>query len=162
MKTDENGFPRRNRIDLNTPAELAIRKAIESVEEAGCHELLTDAVNLLDEAREKVADFVELEPRNRGGMTDMTACIQIGNTDDKLTQKSWSWFVADMKEAIERIASEVHFFGGSETYAPWQNACWVVEFDVAEEDRLVEEIAVIRDRWNQTSVAMLCGKVQLI
>lgn len=52
-------IPRRSRLDLHTPAELAIRTAVEEVEAAGAHKLLTDAVNLLHEAREKVADFVE-------------------------------------------------------------------------------------------------------
>lgn len=55
-----DGFPRRNRLDLCTPAELAIRAAVEAVEAAGAHPLLTDAVILLQQAREKVADFVEL------------------------------------------------------------------------------------------------------
>jgi hypothetical protein len=59
MKISDNGIARRNRIDLNTPAELAIRTAIKVVEEAGCDILLTDAVMLLVSAREKVADFVE-------------------------------------------------------------------------------------------------------
>jgi hypothetical protein len=51
---------RRCRIDLATPAELKIQEAMESVENAGCHPLLTDAVILLDQALNKVADFVEL------------------------------------------------------------------------------------------------------
>lgn len=62
MQLSENGFPRRNRIDLHTPAETAIREAIIAVEEAGCHPLLTDAVVLLGQAKDKVADFVELAP----------------------------------------------------------------------------------------------------
>lgn len=57
-----DGFPRRADLDLNTPAELAIRKAVEAVEAAGAHPLLTEAVVLLDQARDKVADFVELDP----------------------------------------------------------------------------------------------------
>lgn len=61
MKTVEHGFPRRNRIDLHTAAESAIRHAIQVVEQAGAHPLLTDAVVLLSEAQNKVADFVELE-----------------------------------------------------------------------------------------------------
>jgi len=51
--------PRRNRIDLNTPAELAIRQAIHIVEEVGTHPLLTEAVILLGQAREKVADYID-------------------------------------------------------------------------------------------------------
>jgi hypothetical protein len=52
--------PRRIRLDLYTPAEVAIRAAVIAVEEAGAHPLLTDAVVLLQQAKEKVADFVEL------------------------------------------------------------------------------------------------------
>lgn len=56
-----NGIPRRCRVDLFTPAETAIRAAMLAVEEVGAHPLLTDAVNLLQAARDKVADFVELD-----------------------------------------------------------------------------------------------------
>lgn len=50
---------RRARIDQNTPAELAIRAAVEAVEAVGADTRLTDAVNLLQAARDKVADFVD-------------------------------------------------------------------------------------------------------
>ena len=56
---------RRNRIDLNTPAELAIRAAVDEVERAGADLRLTDAVVLLGEAREAVADFVDGIERRR-------------------------------------------------------------------------------------------------
>jgi hypothetical protein len=59
-----DGVPRRRRIDLQTPAEAAIRAAMRAVEEAGAHELLTAAVVLLDEARDRVADFVDQQPEN--------------------------------------------------------------------------------------------------
>jgi len=61
-----DGIPRRDRMDLYTPAEKAIRKAMEAVEGAGAHPLLTDAINLLSQAHDKVADFVELEEANNG------------------------------------------------------------------------------------------------
>lgn len=51
---------RRSRLDKNVPAELAIRHAVQLVEMAGAHPLLTEAVNLLDKAREKVADYIDL------------------------------------------------------------------------------------------------------
>ena len=50
---------RRIRLDLMTPAELSIRNAMLAVEEVGAHQLLTDAVNLLQQARDKVADYVD-------------------------------------------------------------------------------------------------------
>ncbi len=52
-------IPRRNRVDLMTPAELAIRNAILAVEDLAADPRLTDAVCLLSEALEIVADFVD-------------------------------------------------------------------------------------------------------
>lgn len=60
MQTRPDGIPRRNDLSLMTPAELKIREAVLAVEAAGCHPLLTDAVVLLGQAQDKVADFVEL------------------------------------------------------------------------------------------------------
>lgn len=54
-----NGFPRRNRVDLWTPAERAIYDAMQAVEQMPAHPLLTDAVILLGKARDRVADFVD-------------------------------------------------------------------------------------------------------
>lgn len=59
IKLLDNGLPRRCRVDLYTPAERAISDAIDSVEEAGAHELLTKAVVLLGEAKDAVSDYVE-------------------------------------------------------------------------------------------------------
>jgi hypothetical protein len=52
-------FPRRNRMDLWTPAEKAIQEAVNEVEKAGADVRLTDAVILLQQAKNKVADFVD-------------------------------------------------------------------------------------------------------
>ena len=52
-------FPRRSCIDRMTDAELAIRNAVDAVEKAGAHPVLTEAVNLLTQAQAKVADYVD-------------------------------------------------------------------------------------------------------
>lgn len=54
-----NDIPRRIRVDLNEPAELAIRNAVKEVEKVGADIRLTKAVILLSEARELVADFID-------------------------------------------------------------------------------------------------------
>ena len=54
-----DGIPRRCRVDLSTPAETAIRAAVWAVEVTGCDERLTDAVVLLSQAQDKVADYLE-------------------------------------------------------------------------------------------------------
>lgn len=53
------GFPRRQCLYLMTPAELAVHNALQAVEEVGADPLLTAAVNLLHEAGDKVADYVD-------------------------------------------------------------------------------------------------------
>jgi hypothetical protein len=71
MTTEENTMsnetPRRAQLQQWTPAEHAIRNAMFAVEATGAHPLLTDAVVLLGEAKDKVAEFVDLTP---GGARD--------------------------------------------------------------------------------------------
>lgn len=54
-----DGFPRRNRIDLLTVEEKAIYDAAVMVDHMPADVRLTEAVILLGQAREKVADYVE-------------------------------------------------------------------------------------------------------
>ena len=62
---DGNGpdysIPRRADVYRRTAAEHAIRFAMTMVEKAGAHPHLTDAVVLLAEAMNKVADYVDLQ-----------------------------------------------------------------------------------------------------
>lgn len=53
------GIPRRSRLDLNTPAELAITKAMYEIEKLPADVRLTEAVNLLSKAKEKLSDYVD-------------------------------------------------------------------------------------------------------
>lgn len=54
-----NNIPRRIRQDLMTHGEVAITRAIAIVEAMGADARLTDAVTLLAQARDRVADFVD-------------------------------------------------------------------------------------------------------
>lgn len=54
-----DGFPRRNRIDLLTVEEKLIYDATQAVDCMPADVRLTEAVVLLQQAREKVADYVE-------------------------------------------------------------------------------------------------------
>lgn len=59
MLKDENGFPRRSRLDLCEPAEKIIYDAAQEVEKLGADERLTNAIIKLAEARELVSDFID-------------------------------------------------------------------------------------------------------
>jgi hypothetical protein len=52
-------FPRRNRLDLNTPAELAIYNAMQEVEKMPANEKNTRVIMLLTQAKELVSDMVD-------------------------------------------------------------------------------------------------------
>lgn len=54
-----DNFPRRSQIEKNTPAELAIRKAMDEVEDIGADTKLTNAVIKLNEVLTLVADFID-------------------------------------------------------------------------------------------------------
>lgn len=61
---------RRNDVLRWTAAERAIQAAVDEVERAGAHPLLTDAVVLLSEAQARVADYVDGHgPRPADGTT---------------------------------------------------------------------------------------------
>lgn len=70
-------IPRRIDINRMSLAELAIRNAIVVVEEAGADPLLTDAVVLLGEAKEKVADWVDREIRQSPALSDREQFLKL-------------------------------------------------------------------------------------
>lgn len=54
-----NPIPRRINVSRWTPAEHAISAAMRAVEEMGADPALTDAVVLLEQAKSRVADYVD-------------------------------------------------------------------------------------------------------
>lgn len=92
-----------------------------------------------------------------------TITIQIGNSDDKLTQKQWHRFIENIHDAVRIYCSEVHFFGASPGTEPWQNAAWVVVCrDQFSERELREEVKTQREAHQQDSVAWTEGDTELI
>jgi hypothetical protein len=96
----------------------------------------------------------------------MTATIQIGNSDDKLTQAEWCEFVAIVAAYIERHVEDrvaaVHFFAASPGEARWQNAAWVI--DIADEhvDALRFSLRKARVEFRQESIALTLGKTEFV
>lgn len=52
-------IPRRNRMDLNIPAEASIQNAIWEVEKVGADVKLTEVVILLGKAKDLLSDYVD-------------------------------------------------------------------------------------------------------
>jgi hypothetical protein len=91
-----------------------------------------------------------------------TITIQIGNTDNKLSQSMWAHFCEAMKHAVRKHAQAVHFQGGSDWDAPWQNACWVAEVSVHHTAALEKELNTIRKAFQQDSAAITYGQTKFI
>ena len=91
----------------------------------------------------------------------MTVVVQIGNSDNKLTQEDWSWFVSEIDDLIKDYKVQIHFRGGSSWDSPWQNACWVIEH-ISNYNDFEKEITHIRKRYSQDSVAITYGETEFV
>ncbi len=86
-----------------------------------------------------------------------TVTIQIGNSDDKLSQELWCDFITDTADEIKDIVT-LHFSGGSEPRVPWQNYTFV---GVIEEGRMAELKSILGELcrfFNQDSIALSVGE----
>lgn len=94
----ESGIPRRNRLYLNEPAEIAIRAAVDEVEKLGADTRLTEAINLLQQAREKVADHID-GPRDIAPLRSLVADLS-----DALSDEGISWSQDGLHDIRRRVA----------------------------------------------------------
>lgn len=92
----------------------------------------------------------------------MLVSIQAGNSDNKLTQKQWAELVVFLNAAIVKHQAARHFFGGSITWAEWQNVCWVIEIDEEYLEPLKHELRSVRSAYQQDSVCVLAGEAEFV
>jgi len=106
----------------------------------------------------------DAEDREGSGMENKmkTVSVQIGNSDDKLTQKQWADFVTMVGSAILGHGGQVHFFGGAANWMTWQNVAWVFECDEQKVDVLKKILADIGRHFRQDSVAWLEGETEFL
>lgn len=64
MKVTDS-IPRRIRLDLMVPAELAIYNAVQEVEKLGADTRLTEIVVMLDQAKDLVSDYVDEQVKTK-------------------------------------------------------------------------------------------------
>lgn len=91
-----------------------------------------------------------------------TISIQIGNSDNKLTQVEWAEYVGVVKEIINRFCECTHFFGGPPTYERWQNAAWVVEVSEMFVPIIKNELRQVKRLYNQDFIAWMEGEVEFV
>lgn len=91
-----------------------------------------------------------------------TVAIQIGNTDDKLTQMMWSAFIKQAYATICRRAAQVHFSGYSDPAESWQNAAFIFEISEGEAVKLWDEMMKMAGAYNQDSIAWTEGRTLFV
>jgi hypothetical protein len=111
---------------------------------------------MVSDSRERPAQITEVSMK--------TITVQIGNSDDKLTQNQWSDFVNKIDRAIQLAKARIHFMGGSYNDAPWQNFCWVFQLpeDNRESGSLFQHLKLIRKDFQQDSLAWTEGETLFV
>lgn len=91
-----------------------------------------------------------------------TVTIQIGNSDDKLSQKRWSEYWSEVCGNISDFEIDQHFSASSHGYAPWQNHCWVMVIKESDIPSLINRLTDVRKQFEQESIAITIGETQFI
>jgi hypothetical protein len=91
--------------------------------------------------------------------------IEIGNSDDKLTQLEWSKFVEDVHNVLV-VSAKIHFKGFASPDVEFQNACWCIELpnDDGDDDtaRVRQYLARLARDYGQDSIAWTPGVTEFI
>jgi uncharacterized protein YaaQ len=91
-----------------------------------------------------------------------TVTIQIGNSDDRLSQRSWAEFYEKLEFLLHDRGNEVHFAGTSGGNMPWQNACFVILVEDRHVNGLKEQISGLGRSFKQGSIAWTVGETEFI
>jgi len=89
-----------------------------------------------------------------------TIIVQIGNSDDKLTQREWSEFIAQVHHLMS-MNCNLHFSGGSAPHEKWQNYCFVGQL-LGDLFYVKRHLTDIRKSYRQDSVALTIGETEFI
>lgn len=91
-----------------------------------------------------------------------TITVQIGNSDDKLSQARWVQLVQRVSGVLNSYCETTHFFGASMPFATWQNACWVVECPSIEIVDLKNALAGVGKQFEQNAIAWTEGETVML
>lgn len=92
----------------------------------------------------------------------MIATVQIGNTDNKLTQQEWSSFVHEVGLLLSLEVKCMHFFGGSSNWEKWQNTAWIFEIEDNKINNLKFALQTLKIKYKQDSIAWTQGEIEFI
>lgn len=91
-----------------------------------------------------------------------TATVCIGNSDDKLAQTEWHKFITEVRTTVARFTKAVYFEGFPNSDSQFQNACWVICLEDEHRENFEYTLKLIRQHYNQDSIAVIYGETQFI
>lgn len=92
----------------------------------------------------------------------ITAIVLIGNSDNKLTQKDWHYFVSDIRTIIWIFEEEIHFIGSTEPFSEYQSGCFVFEMEKDQLEEFKNRLTLVKLRHKQNFIALIVGNTLLI
>lgn len=93
---------------------------------------------------------------------EVSVCVLLGNSDNKLTQREWSEFVDDVRGLVASYATETQFVGATDSISPYQTACIVFNMDETEVASFENYLERIRIRYRQDSIALVIAPVAFV
>jgi hypothetical protein len=91
-----------------------------------------------------------------------TITVQIGNSDDKLTQARWADFSREVDRLFAKHARKVYFSGFSRPDAHWQNACMVGDMTDGHLSGFRAAMVELCKEYNQENFALTIGTTELV
>ena len=98
-----------------------------------------------------------------------TITIQIGNSDDHLTQRGWHDFVQALRKEVTLYWGDrvpIHFSGGAAPDAPWQNYCIVIQVPAKDLVHALQtwrlRLGRLAHQFRQHSIAMTVGRTEFV
>jgi len=92
----------------------------------------------------------------------ITVIVLIGNSDNKLTQKDWHYFVSDVRTIIWIFEKETHFIGSTEPFSEYQSGCFVFEMEKDQLEAFKNRLLLVKARHKQNFISLIVGNTQLI
>jgi hypothetical protein len=92
----------------------------------------------------------------------MTVYITIGNSDDRLDQKTWSSFCEKVDALVDAYSDQVYGRWYSLSNAPYQNACWAINPEIDESIPLKRRLKEIARQFQQHSIAWVEGEPEFL
>ncbi len=100
----------------------------------------------------------------------ITYTVQIGNSDDKLSQERWSEYINGLGLVLAELETDltdgcdIHFFGFSNPAGQWQNVCAVFNVAATGEVNLLirQKLADLAAEFGQDSIALTVGSTTFV